>query len=235
MRFARIGLKVALLLALPVIGWADTHIDSLLEMKENVRQKSQIYDTSILPDSLIGDICNEAVVWTSTDVGGVESRVRIITVANTAFYALPDTVVEVLFQTLKSGDFTRSVKAMPPQFTEELNIATSLTDGTTDEFETPVAFIFWDDTLQLIPVPEKVDTLWFYCYVEHPVMTDTVNLQFTHSAYATAAMYWAVAEVLSLVGEDERAAIWEARYEKAATKLRERFRRKFDLLTELNK
>ena len=90
-------------------------ITTRLEFKENVRQNLDLESTADLPDTTFNDFVNRALLWTSTDIGGVQSRVRIVTVAAQPFYQFPDTVVEVLAQILYSGAVSKSIKSLLSQ------------------------------------------------------------------------------------------------------------------------
>lgn len=210
---------------------ADAVMTTRLILKENIKQQAGFSGSSAaLPDSLFNDFVNRALVWTSIDCGGVQSRVRVITTANQAFYALPDTVVEVLAQFIKTGDVSKSIKAIYPQFAEEMGFPTSLTDFSTDEDVVPTGWSFWDDTLTLWAVPEKVDTIWFYCHVEHPALSaDSMAIRLK-PAYTEAALYYCCQLIMESMEEWEDAKNFAIRYETTRNKLRERYQLKFDFL-----
>lgn len=198
--------------------------------KENVRQQERIESTYSLPDTAFNDFVNRALVWTSVDCGGVQSRVRMLTVKDRKFYAFPDTVVEVLAQALFSGTNSFSIRGVYPQFSEELGYPTVLTPMTTDPSVRPTGFIYWDDTLQLIAIPTKVDTLYFYCHVEHPALSADSMVIRLKPAYSEAALYYCCFLISESLEEFEDAAYFEARYEKTRAKLRALYQPKFDIL-----
>jgi len=224
--FAIIGVSL-----LAVNVFAGGTITTRLEFKENVRQQEKMESTVSLPDTAFNDFVNRALLWTSTDVGGVQSRVRVLTVVSQAFYQFPDTVVEVLAQILYSGDVTKSIKATPPQFAEELGVPTDLEATASDVDAIPVAFSYWDDTLTLQPVPVKVDTIYFMVHVEHEVLAaDGDSIRFSKSAYTEAAVYYCCVMILEAEGMYEEAAYYLKRYEMIRDRLRAIFRPRFDVL-----
>jgi hypothetical protein len=211
-------------------GFADATITTRLMFKENIRQQVHIYLTSNVPDSEMNDFANRALLWTSVDVGGVESRVRLLTVAGKANYVFPDTVVEVLAQIQFSGDVAKQLKATYPQFREDLLRPTELTELSTDPNAVATDFIYWDDTLILAAVPVKVDTIYFLCYVEHPSLSsDTMAIRM-RPAFTEAAVSWACYLILSSLEEFQDAAIYKGKYDYQKAVLRERYRPKFDIL-----
>lgn len=219
-----------LMLFLPSLVSAGAALDTLGAFKENLRQQLRIHSVVLLPDSEITDWANLALVWTSVDIGGVESRVRILTVVGQPFYGLPDTLVEILSQTNISKKVTKSLRAIPPQFSEEMGIATELVTSDTNKHATPVGFSYWNDTLQVFPIPVKVDTLYFYCYVEHPVLTSAGDSIRLRPAFTQAALWYACQSIFESMSMIETAAIYERKYDKAKIALRERYRNKFDIL-----
>ena len=224
-------LLLIVILFLPSLVSAASVMDSLLDFKINVRQQLRIHSTATLPDSEITDWSNLAILWTSVDIGGVESRIRILTVVGQPFYELPDTLVEILSQTNISLEVTKSLRAIPPQFAEEMGISTELVTGESNKHATPIGFSYWNDTLQVFPIPIKVDTLYFYCYVEHKFLYhDTVDIQM-RPAFVQAALWYACQSIFESMGMVAEAAIYEKKYDKAKIALRERYRNKFDILT----
>lgn len=230
-RRKRLVLYVLCLVFLPVLASGGVLFADFQELKENVRQQLRIEGTPALPDSEMTDFCNRALLWVSTDIGGIESRFQVNTAIDSPFYAMPDTIVEILHATLISGLTTKSIKAMWPQYYEELDNPTELAIEAGSVDDVPIAYIYWDDTLQLIPIPVKVDSIYFYVMVEHPVLTDTMTIRM-ESPYSEAALWYACKIILESMSITATAAIYERTYDKARPILRERFRRKFEILTE---
>ena len=232
MKFRGIYATAAVSFLLPLTALADAVLTTRLVFKENVRQQERMESTFSLPDTAFNDFVNRALVFTSVDCGGVQSRIRLQTVVDKKFYAFPDTVVEVLAQALFSGTNSFSIKGVYPQFSEELGYPTSLAPLATDPDVRPTGFIYWDDTLQLMAIPKKVDTIYFYCHVEHPALSaDTMAIRFK-PAYSEAALYYCCMLILESLEEFQDAAWYEARYEKLRAKLRATYQPKFDILKQ---
>lgn len=227
----RSSVLIAVLLLVPRL-YAGVTVDDRTEAKSAVRQVTGLESTTLLPDSTLEDIVNRSVVWTSTDIGGVEANVRFVTVAGQAFYAIPDTVTEVLFATMRTeAGATRSIKAWYPQFFEDLNMGDPNTMQPS-EMDIPYAYQVWDDSVQLMNAPVRdADTVILKVYIEHPIDTsDTTNFRFSSDAYTQAALDYACAEALRTVQRYEEAALWDARYEKKKADLFRVFTRRFDVM-----
>lgn len=218
----------------PVICLADASMDSLLAFKENVRQSQRMESTVDLPDSVLTDFCNRAFLRTSVDWGGVESRIRILTVKNQGHYQLPDTLVEILAQSTISIKLTHQLKQILPQHLEDLEIATGIPSKSTDPEAIAMGFSYFDDTLQLFPIPVKVDTLWFYAFVEHPSLADDTMRIRLRPAFTDVAVYFCCMLVLESFGRYQDAAYYEAKYEKYGLRSRQRYLKKLDILPGVN-
>lgn len=223
-------LLLVVILFLPSLAYGDAVFATFKVFKEGIKQQLRIHSTNMVPDSELTDWANLALVWTSVDIGGVESRVKIKTIIGNAFYILPDTLVEILFASILADSITMPLKAIYPQFSQELGIVPDLARGTTEKYAVPVGFSYWGDSLQLFPIPQKIDTLWFYCYVEHPALSadgDAIRLK---PAFTQAAIWYACESIFSSLGMSGEAIVYEKKYDKAKIALRERYRRKFDIL-----
>ncbi len=220
------------ILMLPAISYAGASIDTLLAFKENVRQSSGIESTVILPDSALDDFVNRALLRTSVDWGGVETRIRILTVANQGHYELPDTLVEILAQSTISIKLTHQLKQTLPQHLEDLGIATELPSASSDPEAIAIGFSYFNDTLQLFPIPVKVDTLWFYAFVEHEVLAAAADTIRMRPGFTDVAVYYCCALILESLGLYEKAAYYEAKYEKYGFKTRQKYLKKLDILPE---
>ena len=224
-------LLLIVILFLPSLAYGDAVFATFKIFKEGIKQQLRIHSTAMVPDSELTDWANLALVWTSVDIGGVESRVRIQTVIGQPFYELPDTLVEILSQTNISLEVTKSLRAIPPQFSEEMGIGVELVTGESNKHATPIGFSYWNDTLQVFPIPIKVDTLYFYCYVEHPALSADGDAIVLRPAFTQAAIWYACESIFSSLAMTDEATIYEKKYDKAKIALRERYRNKFDILT----
>ncbi len=214
----------------PGLCLADASMDSLLAFKENVRQSKRMESTEALPDSAFTDFANRALLRTSVDWGGVESRIRIQTVANQGHYQLPDTLVEILAQSTVSIKLTHQLKQTLPQHFQDLGISTEIPSSSTDPEAIAIGFSYWNDTLQLFPIPVKVDTLWFYAFVEHPAISvDSATIQM-RPAFTDVAVYYCCMLILESFGMYEEAAIYEAKYEKYGLRTRQKYLKRLDIL-----
>jgi hypothetical protein len=226
--------RILLLLAL-LIGaniYAGDAVVTFKQFKKEVRYLSRIHSTVTLPDSVLQSACKQSVVSTSVECGGVESNYRLTTTANIHFYALPDTITQVLYGTLlTSKGFSFPLKAWYPQFSDLKDKVGRLESPTADE-SSPSMFNYWANTLQLIPPPIRTDTVYLKCFVEHRTPDTTTaldTLKFKSEVYVNAALLKATAKVLHEVGEDERAVVFETLYEKQAALCRTVYARGFDL------
>lgn len=221
---------ILIFLMLPVLGYAGASMDTLLAFKENVRQSKRLESVVALPDSALTDFANRALLRTSVDWGGVESRIRIITVARQDFYVLPDTLVEILASSSISNNITHQLKQVMGQYFEDLGITTNFPSSTTDPESVPLGFSYFDDTLQLFPIPAKVDTLWFYAFVEHEVLSADADSIRTRPAFTDVAVYKCCQFVLESFDMTEDAAYYEALYDKYGARTRQRYLKKLDIL-----
>ena len=216
--------------------WGGAIIENRDDFQDYVRQITGLESTALMPDTTLNAIIQEAVLWTSVECGGVEAQYRILTVAGQAWYDVPDSVTEILYATLLSKDReTYSVKAYYPQWFGDTESPSSLGDEASDETEDdfPFGYNYWADTLQLFPIPNRVDTLVLKCYIEHPIFqgTDSTNdtLQFK-PPYTSAAIDLAASEALYAVEMFDKSALWFAKYERKRNALRGIYQRKFDII-----
>ncbi len=222
---------ILIFMMLPALTSAGASIDTFLKFKENVRQSLRLESTVSLPDTAFIDMANRALLRTSVDWGGVESRIRIITVARQEFYALPDTLVEILTQTTINNSVTKQLKQMLPHFLEDLGYATKLPSTTADPDAVPLAYTYIDDTLQFIPVPTKADdTMWFYAFMEHEVLSADADSIRMRPAFTDVAVYKCCQFVLESLDMKEDAAYYEALYDKYGLKTRQKYLKRLDIL-----
>jgi len=228
-----IRIIISLLLLFSVAG-ANT-IDSVGPMMDEVRQLTSLESTTLLPDSTLRACCMRALVWVSTEIGGVEVQHRIMTVEEQAFYALPDSMTQIVFLTMRTQNgVTKSLKAWYPQYLEE----TGITEGdpfSTSEDDLPYGYNHWADSLQLMPAPVTAgDTIILKIYVEHKTMAndstaDTMRLSFTGDVYSQAALYYACSEALRTVKLYDESKDFMAEYDKRKKSLQDVFTRRFDI------
>ena len=197
----------------------------------HIRKMTGVQSTSMCADTTIHTILAESVLWTSIDVGGVEAQFRIVTVADQAWYDVPDTVTEVVAATLLTEDGkTKPLKAVQPPFTDELDWPEKF--GTLDVGDqgddAPLGYHYWSDTLQLIPIPTRVDTVILKCWVEHH--NDSSAAYVLQAGFMQAAIDHACAELLASLGRWEESDKFMARYEAKKALLREKYMRKFDVV-----
>ena len=224
----RASLLVVLLLLFPYAVNGGDLITTVDEMGERVRDLTRISSQAILPDSDLYDFCGQALLWTSVDIGGVETIVRITTVATDPYYALPDTLVDVLFAYVNTKDAeTRAIKAWYPQYFDELNLPAFVG---TDKEQIPLAYNYWQDTLQLLPVPLRADdTVVFKCFVEHETAETSGAIIYLRPAYTEAALFYACHLSTVSVGMFAESEKFFALYERLKVGLKERYTRRFEV------
>ena len=208
----RIILIVFLLLISISVYSADNALTAFNSFQDMVRQMTRLSDTVIMPDSTLDVICSNALLWTSVDIGGVEIQGRILTVAGTPFYPIPDTVVRFTSVTLLTEDGeTQGLKHWYPQYFNEKFELPALGDSD-DDAAFPVAYNYGADSIQLLPTPVKVDTIYYRAYVEHPVIAagGTISMD---RAFADAALFEACNRALMAVAMFDRADKFLVRYE----------------------
>lgn len=226
----KIVFLILILLGFSLQVRAGTNIDSLYDFKRSVRMELNIADNSMIPDSFLIDICQRALLWTSTDCGGIEYTFTVTTVADQAFYAIPDSVVEILYATIVSNKYTKSIKSWPPSFSEEA-FGSSLGEEEGED-QTPAAYNWWADSIQLIPVPIQVDTVYLKSFIEHSVVSadgDDVQLK---SPYIEAAVAYACHLAYRRLQEYENAAGYLAMYGGIKNEVRAKYTRKFDIMRD---
>lgn len=243
----RMVLVVLLMCCIGSVVKAQPPYQDGLSLVSQVRQMTGAFSTSLLPDSTLKDIVSEAVVWTSTDVGGWEHTLTFIPIDNKRFYSLdslftargdtaPDgtawKINEILFAGfLDAEGNTRSLKAWYPQFFEELNLPGIYETGPGNDM--PYAHQWWGDSLQIMEAGSTEDTMFFKCYMTHMDVTydssytDTLKLK---ADYTLAALDYACHRALMKIHEYERSAAYLALYEKKKMALRNKYARKFDVL-----
>jgi len=215
---------------LPMMLAADPPITSIGEFKTGIRRIVGIEDVGLLPDtSLTSDVLT-SLVHTSIDVGGIQAQYRIITVANQAFYAIPDTICEVLTVSFIASDGgVYAVAPLPPELYEQTKGPPLLTDES--QYSLPLVFNWWSDTIQLMPQPAKADdSVILKCHVEYSIAVittaDSSTLQLKAGYVEAATFYCAYLTSINLKMFDE-ANVFLGYYETLRRKLRARYQNQF--------
>jgi hypothetical protein len=206
---------------------AGTRISTAADFMARVRKAVNISNTTGLPDSVLLDLSDRALLWVSTNVGGIETQFAIVTVANQAFYAVPDSLVEITYASIVSWGQTKSAVSWTPQFYDERFKAGKLEGTGVDDV--PSAFNFWSDTIQLMPVPTKADTIYFKGYLEHPAVDSSVDAVRLKPAYIEAAVTYATELVWEFLGEYDQAGIYAVKFKEQSAGLTTTYTRKIDL------
>ena len=194
-------LAIIIVLMAGIVAFVDSSLTNFDDFAVMVRHKTRISNKSVMPDSTLWDLCSESLIWTSVDAGGLEVTHRIQTVAQTVFYVLPDSLTSINRVTMLTSDGeTKSLKQWYPEFFDYFNLPT-IAGGDGDK--SPIAYDYWSDTIQMMPEPVRVDTIYIKAWVEHPptdtaVANDTIRLR---PGYAMAALDYACYEVLKAVSQ----------------------------------
>lgn len=212
--------------------WSSVSAATLSSFKSDLRYQTKLRSTSVLNDTALTSFCNRAIVFTSTDVGGVEYQWRVILTSGTKFYRIPDSVIQIFGASIVSNGITKSIKAYPPEFAEE-DFKAGATLGAVqpgpNTDATPRAYQYWADTLQSIPVPIKTDSLYLKGFVRHPQITlDTATIKLKPQ-YQEAAMAYACYLTWRSLDEYEKADAWLASYKEIAQRLEKAQARKADM------
>ena len=219
--------SVVVLLFLAGLVDAAPVITTLGQFNTRVRERVRVQSTVMITDSTVRYASREAILWTSVTVGGVESNYRFVTVANDPYYPLPDTVVRVLYSSIQgAGGSSFPLKAWAPQYYDIFDLD-KLTDAS--EIQVPLAFIHWDDTLQLLPVPKRADTVLLRCFVEHQSISNDTNTIRLRSGYTEAALEWACSIVFGEIQLWDEAAKCRERFSQMKADLEAVYSRRFDL------
>jgi hypothetical protein len=225
---------IAILIASSAFG--KSHIRTVGQMMSAVRERTGIGNTTMLPDSTLLHDVDLALNWTSIDCGGIEDSMQIISVAGQAWYAVPDTVVEILYGTIVSNGFTKQIKAWYPQYSEDESVigkgkTIDNLGNTTGPDATPPFFNYWGGVMQFLPVPIQVDTFYFKDYVEHPTVDSTADSVLLKTGYIEAALDYACHLVYQDVKEYDQASVFEKQYGEKRDRLQAKYTRRFDILT----
>ena len=213
---------------------ASSPISTIADMKSAVRMETGITNTTIVPDTTLGELCNRALLWTSVTAGGYEKNVQVIIVAESAFYSIQDSLVEIISGTIVSNTKTYPIKAWPPQYTSEVSIDISypLTPGAAAATkQPPKVYQLWGNRLQLIPVPVVGDTLYLKANYEHPNLSADTNTILLKDVFREAAITWACHLVFKHVKDYESSALYETKYDAEKNELKQVYMPKMDVLS----
>ncbi len=221
---------LVLIILLAVVGpvFASTDIDTLGDFMQEVRWELYYRSNDALPDSALIGLSKRALLWTSTDIGGYEGTVLIVTDTLQRFYAMPDSVTEIMFATVVNENSTYSIKAFVPAYFEDIYDIKSL-EGEDDD-QTSKAFNYWADTIQLLPTPIDIDSIYFKCYFEHPLVDskdDSIQLR---PGFIEAAITYTCYLVYKRWGQFDKAAIYLGDYNALRAKLIEKYKKPFEYL-----
>jgi hypothetical protein len=205
---------------------AGTDINTAGQFMSRLRLKTNIYDTVLAPDSVLLRLTQEACLTVSTEVGGYQKTFKVNTADGQSFYALQDSLVEVISAVVISDRNTKSIKAFYPQFWEDAGNAIDLG---AESGETPGGYIVWADSVQLLPAPVQVDSIYFKCFYEHPLIDSSADSVYLKSAYALLAVDRAQCLLYLVLKDYEQANSWKAIYEEGAKKLVAKYTPKFDV------
>lgn len=236
----KLVLLLLLFLLLPKDISAGATYSTIKDFMVGVRDELKNYSTVLLSDTVLVKTVSRALVWTSVDAGGVEVQYKFDTEAGTAFYTLPDSIVEIVHATLIRGTRTKNIKAWHPQFFEDKfpNVSELKPSAGDGNGGYPQAYNVWANTLQLFPIPVEVDSIYLKCFVEHEECRDTVLASYGADtmliqmlpAFQEVAMAYACYLTLGNIGEHEEAAIFLARYDFLRKSARVRYFRHLDVL-----
>lgn len=229
-------MRYLLILLFATSSFASSAIPTFKDFKEQVRTESRMHDLSHLPDTTLIRFSKRALLYTSVDIGGVEMQWKFNTVARTAFYAIPDTITQIVHATLISEQSTFTIRAWHPEFYAQLfpdGIEVNALQEVGGDFDVdavPLAYNYWADTIQLIPIPQKADSVYLKTFVEYPVVdtTDGATIKFTNDVYTEAAINYCIYLVFNRSHSYEDAAIYLLRYKGLKVELKEAYTRKIN-------
>lgn len=205
-------------------NWATTD-----DMGDAVRVQTSISSSTILTQAVLYEFVSRAVSHTSTDIGGFEMQFQIQTVAGQAFYAIPDSIIRVMYATIISNDRTKSFRAFPPQFSEEILSGLEFLDSS-DADAVPIMYNFWADTMQVIPTAVRIDSIYLKCFINHGTIIGSTSVINLDGPYSEAAFWYACALVEDKMANFGRADRYFAIYDKRKLEIEKAYLRRIDLL-----
>jgi len=221
MRRAILVLFILLVLPISVRASSD-EISTVGKFKTHMRYELSNTSSAQLPDSLMSAIARRAIRFVSENIGGVPATIMMHTDTDQAFFAIHDSVTYLKWATIISGDRVRSIKSWyPPLYVDKWPGQDQLVG--VDEEQTPKAMHKWGDTLQLMPAPSKIDSIYLKCYVKHPIpVGDTSRIFFETTEYTEAAVWYACKLACEHLKLWDEAAYWRSEYQIARDDLRQR-------------
>lgn len=206
------------------------HITTVTMFWRDVRYELNINANAMLPDTVLAALSSRAIVWTSSDIGGVQMGFWLATVAEQALYAIPDSVTEIIATTVIKDNLTRDIRGgYPPLFEATYKDMEGFEAAGPDAV--PIAYSLWDDSVQLFPVPvQNDDSIYFKFHIEHPVCTVGATTILLKSAYVEAAIDYTCHLVYKRLQMYDIATYYQGEYGKKKQDLRQRYAPKIDLL-----
>jgi len=188
-------------------------------LRNDVRRRLLLYSVELMPDSIMNPLISEALLFTSTDAGGCYSTVRQATTAAQSFYAIPDSVVRIFNASIIGigGLKTKDLRYIPTGYAEQV-IGISNLANAADEDNVPSGYSYFSDTVQLFPPPSRVDSIFFFCQVEHKAASagdSTIQLNEAFQFPLVEYTCYLVKKALTL--HDEAALYLQAYKEKKAS------------------
>ena len=199
---------------------------TLQTFMDEVRQQTRLYSTDVLNDTLLRYASGRAIAYTSSDVGGLESSFRLILTKNVAVYRIPDSTIQIVYLTFRSRGVTKSIKAVPPEYTEQMFNLDQVVGGSADDI--PRAYYWWNDSVVFIPQPTSADTVYASTFIRHPMLTLDTSRVRLDADFIEAALHFACYKVWVSLDEYIKAAHELAVYEKIGKRAMEAHVRKFD-------
>lgn len=207
------------------------HITTVTMFWRDVRYELNINANAMLPDTVLAALSGRAIVWTSSDIGGVQMGFWLATVDEQALYAIPDSVTEVIATTAIKENITRDIRGgYPPLFDATYPKLGGGWEAPSPS-AVPIAYSVWDDSVQLFPIPrQNDDSIYFKCHIEHPVCTAGATTILLKSAYVEAAIDYTCYLVYKRLQMYDIATYYQSEYGRKKQDLRQRYAPKIDLL-----
>ena len=197
-------------MATPIFAGSDKIL--LSAYARSVRMELNIATNNLLPDSVMIDMGSRGLVKTAAEAGGIGSAFWVTLVAGQMLYDIPDTVVELVQASIISNNHTVDIRSFVSQyFNEEFKVGT-FDESSMESDDRPAAYSLWNDSLQIFPFPVNGDSIYFKCYVEHPVLTALTDTVYLKSDYQEAAKSYTMYLAYRRLQEYEVAGIYLADY-----------------------
>ena len=211
---------------------AQPAITTVADMMHAVRFQTNIKSTVALPDSQLVQFVSRGLVYTSIDIGGIETYVTLTTDTLQNFYAIPDSITKIVSATLisDSGATVKSLKAWFPQYFEGAFDVSSLSGD--EEGQVPLGYHMWGDSVQLMPAPGKVDSVFLKVLVEHIAITtlaDSTKAIAFDDGYKEAAIWFIGGIIFSRSKMYEDAAFYFLQYRERKAEILEDYAKGFDV------